>query len=300
MGNTYWSTYVQTSEELYRSRALRFREDNQAVWLDMLGVADGMNILEVGCGGGLFSHRIKLAMPGATVTGMDLDNAHVAYAASKAAELGIDCTFISADACSLPFEANTFDLCFSHTVMSFCDPDAFASEQYRVLTSNGRMVAMDVINRGDAAERWVPEENTTEKLLFDRLWDAASKNENSQIKRHSNSKRQWAASMQKAGFTDIAFRVLATMTYCPDSADIDKEMAYEQINEDRLSELCSIEKARHMAPEALTAQAFAELTDLINARYDKRILQYDRGERLWDYGTTTVLAVIGTKPFGAS
>ena len=52
--STYWSEYVQEPEELYCSRALRFREDNKDAWLRLIGAGDGMRILEVGCGSGLF------------------------------------------------------------------------------------------------------------------------------------------------------------------------------------------------------------------------------------------------------
>lgn len=295
--NTYWSTYVQTTEELYGSRALRFREDNSQTWLNMMGAVDGMRILEVGCGGGLFCHRVKVALPDAHVTGLDLDDGHVAYAARKAAELDLDCTFVAGDACQLPFSAETFDLAFSHTVMCFCDPDRFSSEQYRVLSAGGHMVAMDVINRGNSAEQWLPPNDTEEQRLFDRLWAAACLNDLSQIKRQSDSKRQWAESMRTAGFVDISFRTLATISYCPDSADVDDERALDQISQDRLSTLSSCEKARRMAPEALSTAAYQRLTDLINHRYDERVALYQRSERLWDYNTSTVLAVVGAKPF---
>lgn len=295
MSDTYWSTYVQTSEELYRSRALRFREDNQTLWLNMIGVRDGMRVLEVGCGGGLFCHRIKSAVPGATLTGLDLDEGHIDYAAAKAGELGLDISFVAGDACGLPFDDSAFDLCYSHTVMNFCDPDRFASEQYRVLAGGGRMVAMDVLNVGCTAERWVPRDGDGEKQLFDRLWAAASKNELSNISRHSDSKRRWAQAIERAGFTDISLNVLAVMSYCPDSADTGDEIARAQIEEDRLSELSSVEKARRMAPEALTAGELEELRYFINRRYDERLAKYGRGERLWDYGTSTVLAVTGWK-----
>ncbi len=57
--NTDWSNYVQTPEELYRSRALRFNGLNKDVWLRAMGIQSGMNVLEVGCGSGIFCHRIK-------------------------------------------------------------------------------------------------------------------------------------------------------------------------------------------------------------------------------------------------
>ena len=57
--NDHWSQYVQTSEELYRSRALRFHDGNKELWLSALGAKDHTDILEVGCGGGIFCHRLK-------------------------------------------------------------------------------------------------------------------------------------------------------------------------------------------------------------------------------------------------
>ncbi len=291
--SVYWSTYVQTSEELYASRALRFRQDNAPLWLEAIGVQDGMNVLEAGCGGGIFCHRIKEMLPGCRVTGIDLDAGHIDYARAKTAELGMDCEFLRCDACDMPFADASFDLAFSHTVMCFCDPDRFAAEQHRVLKNGGRMTAMDVINRA-SAERWLPE-NPRESELFGRLWEAASQNEHSDIPRFSDSKRVWAASMEKAGFTQIEFRVLAVMSYCPDSADVSREMALAMINEERLSALSSVRKACVMAPAALTEQEYAELEALIHGRYDDRIALYDRGEKLWDYATSTVIAITGVK-----
>lgn len=291
--SVYWSTYIQTSQELYESRALRFRRDNAPLWLEAIGVKDGMQVLEAGCGGGIFSHRVKETLPGCTVTGIDFDAGHIDYARAKTAELGLDCEFLRCDACDMPFADESFDLAFSHTVMCFCDPDKFAAEHYRVLKKGAQMTAMDVINR-PSSERWIPE-NPREKALFDRLWEGAYQNENSAIPRFSDSKRVWAASMEKAGFKEIAFKALAVVPYCPDSADVPRELALAMINEERLSALCSVSKARFMAPDALTEEEYAELEALIHQRYDERIAVYDRGEKLWDYATSTVLAITGVK-----
>jgi len=53
-----------------------------------------MKVLEIGCGGGIFCHRIKTYLPSCEVTGLDFDIAHIEYANEKSAALGIDCTFI--------------------------------------------------------------------------------------------------------------------------------------------------------------------------------------------------------------
>lgn len=89
MNNTIWSDYVQTTQELYLSRALRFREDNKELWLRGIGLRDGMRVLEVGSGSGIFCHRIKTFLPGCPVTGVDLDSGHTAWAKKKTAQSGL-------------------------------------------------------------------------------------------------------------------------------------------------------------------------------------------------------------------
>jgi len=172
--STYWSTYVQYPEELYRSRALRFRDDNKDLWLNAIGAADGMDVLEVGCGAGIFCHRIKRYLPGTNITGLDLDSNNIAYAKGKSAELQLDCTFVSGDANALPFDDGQFDLCFSHTVMSFCDPGLFTREQFRVLRPGGRITVMCIQNGGSNA-LFQPQDGGPEKDLYDRLWACADK-----------------------------------------------------------------------------------------------------------------------------
>lgn len=95
--DTFWSTSVQETEELYASQALRFREDNKDPWLDVLGVRDGMDVLEDGCAGGAFCHRIKCSPPGTRITGLDRDSGHIAYARKKSMQLGLDCAFVEGD-----------------------------------------------------------------------------------------------------------------------------------------------------------------------------------------------------------
>ena len=184
--NSYWSQYVQKTEELYLSRALKFHRGNIDKWASIMQLCDGMKILEVGCAGGLLCHRLKEHLPNAKITGVDLDVGHIDFAKKKAKELNLQCDFVAGDAAQLPFEDNSFDICYSHTVMNFCDPEKFVREQYRVLKPGGKMIVMDVYARGFKPEEWVPTENCEEKELFDKVWVAASESPNSQIKRYED------------------------------------------------------------------------------------------------------------------
>ena len=54
--NTYWSQYVQKTEELYLSRSLKFNNKNIDKLTDIMQLRDGLDSLEVGCAGGLLCH----------------------------------------------------------------------------------------------------------------------------------------------------------------------------------------------------------------------------------------------------
>ncbi len=72
-----------------------------------IGHNKSCRILDIGCGTG--RHAINLAHRGYNVTGLDLSEAQLAKARSKAAALGVTAQFIKADARDLSF-SNEFDL----------------------------------------------------------------------------------------------------------------------------------------------------------------------------------------------
>jgi 2-polyprenyl-3-methyl-5-hydroxy-6-metoxy-1,4-benzoquinol methylase len=76
MNNYIWSKYVQTTEELYYSREMRFNDSNKDLWLNAIGVKSGQNILEVGCAGGIFCHRIKKYVPEVVFSSFFAKNGH--------------------------------------------------------------------------------------------------------------------------------------------------------------------------------------------------------------------------------
>ena len=293
--NTYWSQYVQKTEELYLSRGLKFHRGNIDKWIDIMRLHDGMKILEVGCAGGLLCHRLKECLSNAEITGIDFDTGHIDFAKKKTEELGLKCNFIAGDATQLPFEDNVFDACYSHTVMNFCDPEKFVSEQHRVLKPGGKMIVMDVYHRGLKQEEWIPTDDCEEKELFDKVWAAASENPNSQIKRYENRTEKYFGYLAAQGFHNISIEAMASVSYAPDCDNVNDEMARAQINDDRVSELCSVEKAYAMAPDALSKTEYQTLLDMINRRFDRKIQQYENGEKNWEFRIATTVLISGTK-----
>lgn len=95
--DNHWSDYIQTTEELYASRDSRFSDANKDIWISCIGIKPGMKVLEVGCAGGTFCHKLKKYIPDLDITGLDFDKNHIAFAREKAKELGLECTFTEGD-----------------------------------------------------------------------------------------------------------------------------------------------------------------------------------------------------------
>lgn len=291
-----WSQFVQTSDELYNSRALRFREDNRDLWFDAMKLADGMDILEVGCGGGILCHRIKAFLPNAKVTGLDRDTGHIEYAMEKSAELDVDCDFVAGDALGMPFADNTFDACTSHTVIEHVETAGFLGEQYRVMKKGGVISVLSVrtgLNVNPENRKPVGEE---ESALLDKAWENEREfDRNNGIAAYEMKESDFPAALEKAGFKKVSVNFIALMSYAPDNDDISDGLALAQINANRNCTLESLGKALRRNPDCLTADEAERFKELTNRRYDDRIDKYLRGERLWDMATSNVMAVTGYK-----
>ncbi|HTN78543.1 MAG TPA: class I SAM-dependent methyltransferase [Acidimicrobiales bacterium] len=100
-----------------------------------LGDLGGLDVLELGCGGGQWS--IALAALGVHVVGLDLSWGQLAHARRAAAHLPL----VQGSAEAIPVAADSFDLVFcDHGAMTFADPDSSVPEVARVLRPAGRLV----------------------------------------------------------------------------------------------------------------------------------------------------------------
>jgi ubiquinone/menaquinone biosynthesis C-methylase UbiE len=294
--NNIWSQYVQTTEELYRSREMRFNDSNAALWQKAIGVKSDQNILEVGCAGGVFCHKIKKYVPDVKITGLDLDTGHIEYAKAKTAELGLDCEFVNGDATAMPFADNTFDLCFSHTVVEHIPHKPFFDEQYRVLKPGGKIVVLSVRTRLSLKNIHEYDRSDEEKALLEKAWSKTGDfDKEHNIGAYEIDEHEYPRELEKAGFHDINVDFLTVVDYAPDNASVSDENAILQINNTRIGVLASAQKAFNRSPDALKEHEKSKLINLINERFDKRIKQYNDGEKLWDFSTSTILIVSGKK-----
>lgn len=292
----FWSDYIQTTEELYFSRDLRFNDSNKDLWLSAIGAENGNKILEIGCAGGTFCHKIKKYIPDTEITGIDLDSAHIEFAKRKSAELELDCDFVCGDAINLPFESDTFDLCYSHTVAEHIPHKPFFEEQYRVLKKGGRMTVLSVRTRLGLKDTNFPKMSEEEYALLGKAWSKAGNFDSEHgIGKYEIDEHEYPKELEKAGFGDISVKMFTVMDYAPDSSDVSDETALKQINYQRLCALASVQKALKIAPDALNDKERERLSQLINDRFDERINKYNNGQKIWDFSSSTVLAVSGIK-----
>jgi ubiquinone/menaquinone biosynthesis C-methylase UbiE len=124
-------------------------------------LADGLRVLEIGCGTGNVTVRAKRAAPGADVVGIDPDPLALGRAQRKVHGLaGI--RFEQAYAQELPFADCEFDRALSSMMLHHLDEDVKAgalAEVYRVLRPGGRLYIVDIGGHTTAhhglAARWM-------------------------------------------------------------------------------------------------------------------------------------------------
>ncbi len=299
--NTIWSDFVQTTAELYESRAIRFTRENSHDWLSALGLTESseLRVLEVGCAGGLFCHRLAELCPRLTVVGLDRDDNHIAFARSKSRELGLESArleFTVGDACAMPFEDGSFDLVFSHTVSEHVPPEKFYPEQHRILRPNGRIVVLSARPKlGIRDDSW-NSGSEEERALIEKAWSGAIDFEGSaEIGKYSLEPTEYPKMLERHSFREVELRHFSVVEYAPDNASTTPEAARRQINAHRVGILAMVEKTRLLAPDSLNESERERLVELVNARFDARLAQYERGEKLWDFASSAILAASGIK-----
>lgn len=99
----------------------------------------GLSVLDIGCGTGNYS--LELAKKGLKVTGVDISTGMLAEAKAKASRAGLEISFHVADAMSLPFPDQSFDIVLAVSAVEFVpDMQRALQEAYRVLKAGGRLV----------------------------------------------------------------------------------------------------------------------------------------------------------------
>lgn len=170
-----------------------------AEFLDPFLDAGPREILEIGCGTGVFARHAASRLPGSRVIGLDMDRARLAYARRQGAGQP-NLAFEQGDLYAMPFDGGRFDLVFCRFVLVHAkDPTRAIEEMARVTRPGGRVVAYDMVHDGI----WFsPEKPAFAKLLraaLDVLRERGME---------PNQGLHLAPAMIRAGLGDVGVRVI--------------------------------------------------------------------------------------------
>jgi ubiquinone/menaquinone biosynthesis C-methylase UbiE/acyl carrier protein len=165
-----------------------------------LGMQNGMNLLDCGCGSGYVLKKLQEVLPGMRCTGIEIEETLVALAKKTMAGNGTQ--IFQQPITALGFPEQSFDFVISRLVLEHLpDPLAALKEVLRVLKAGCRAVFVD--NDFDLYERTWPDS----PALGD-LYDAYRR-----ARRADGGNpcigRQLPSLMKKAGFTGVDLHILA-------------------------------------------------------------------------------------------
>ncbi len=287
MKNTFWSEKVQSTELLYYSRAEKFNDENKNLWFKYLKIKNGMKILEVGCGGGLFTNMIKRYYPDCEVYGIDIDDNHIEFAKKKCKDLNLDVKYSVADINNLPFEDEMFDLVFSHTVVEHLPFDNFIKEQKRVLKTGGRILIMrvDMIKKNDK-----PFMNLEEEIgeQFGKL----EYNEREAVAKYLEDPDLTMQRLNEYNFKNIKLNFERIVYYSPDTQKNSK-VAISQIERNYMTKLKNALFCLESAKNGV--QIKEKLLNLLENQYNERLRLYKNKTKLYDFQSSNMIFISAEK-----
>ncbi len=129
-----------------------------AVTFEFLGDLGGRNILDVGCGSGIYA--VEIARRGGRCTGVDVSQAMVDLAADNASEAGVSgsCRFQVQDIMTYQGGSDRFSFCLAIGFFDYIEPE----KQKAVLTKLLSLAETGVI--ATFPKKWVP------ATLFRKIW----------------------------------------------------------------------------------------------------------------------------------
>lgn len=140
-GTKFSDAEMGTREFFERVEQHRYTKESHILTAAEFAGADGLKVLEIGCG--LGTDGAQFAKAGADYTGIDLTEASIELARKRFELFGLKGEFRVADAEHLDFADDSFDLVYSHGVLHHTpDIDAAIREVHRVLKPGGQARVM--------------------------------------------------------------------------------------------------------------------------------------------------------------
>jgi len=289
--NTVWSDYIQGPRTLYYNRKLRFDNMFAGQYMPLFGIdpSGKADILEVGCGPGALAGALRRWYPNAAITALDRDSAFLDFARRHVDGV----SFVEGDAKALPFGDASFDVTVSNTVSEHIEPSAFYGEQLRVLRPGGICLVLSS-RRGISVSAESVNPGEYEQAFWKRVEPFDDTMKRYSVCRYPMNEAELPAAMERYGFSGVSTG-FAVIPLTPDDPRYPPETARDMINSERFFQLESIESVDRTMPGRFSADELEEMKRLTNARYDRRLEQYARGEKQWDTDVSVIMVVRGFK-----
>ena len=290
--NTIWSTHLQRPATLYQTRELRFDDRFMESYTRTFDIDNAETILEIGAGPGALTQALSRWYPNAKVTGSDRDTDFIKFAKAKAPHI----EFVEADINSLPFDDNSYDVTISHSVQEHVEHSNFFGEQYRVLKPGGVCLILSAGRRSiNIASSAVSETSAFEKEMHEKTEGYYKAIDDKYgVGKYGCSEQDLPQQMTKYGFGNIRTHYLG-INLTPDSSQYERDFALKMIEANRRVHLDSLEYLPYIAPDVLSPEEIQQWEAAINRKYDKRLEQYNSGDKQWDASISFTLILRGKK-----
>lgn len=295
MGNNIWSENIQGILNLDLSREIRFRDDRKDLFLKILGLKEGMTVIDIGCGPGAITRKLSSWLGAKSkIIGIDRDTTFIKYAKEKARKQNMyNIRYLEGDALKLPLQDNSVDACISHTVIEHVPNKEFLLEQKRVCRPKGRVSVMYA--RPDkyikTEPKLLPKQSEGEMELLDKLFK-----ETDETYKKYNVGKYWPDAVElpklfeELGFKGIQIDAIAIPISIDDSRNrYDEKLAIIEAEKKQLLEVIDIGLQKNK--NQLSDREVKELKQLIVERFDKRVKLLESETYIWDY-TISLLQIV--------
>jgi len=134
------STFHASSADAYEQLMGRWSRQLAPLLIGFAGVADGEQVLDVGCGTGSLTFALPRAANVAAVTGLDFAPPYVEHA--RAANTDPRIAIQQGDACAMPFDTGAFDRAIAMLSLQFIpEVERAVAEMRRIVRPGGTVAA---------------------------------------------------------------------------------------------------------------------------------------------------------------
>ena len=170
--NVHWGCYTdpERADDSIAGYVAATEELNRRI-CEVAGIADGLAILDVGCGLGGAVEYVNDRVSGCRLVGIDNGRRQIERAQQlELRENGNGVTFLEGDACDLPFADAEFDVVLAiECVFHFPSRKRFFQEAKRTLVPGGKLVLSDFVldaERQAELPAWLARNQASERLFY--------------------------------------------------------------------------------------------------------------------------------------